>query len=260
MQMRLWPPTNWLLVSCDVGQGDATVINLGNHQAVVVDVGPDPALLDKCLSRLHIRSIPLLILTHFHADHVGGIDAAFHHRRVGIVRVTALGEPQMTTNFVTNFLAHKHATLQVITAGDHLVLGNVEIQCLWPAELIRGQGSDANNASIVLLVTIKGYKFLLSGDVEAPAQQAITKRFKLPDVDVLKVAHHGSRNQDSLFAQELNPDIALISVGKANGYGHPAAETLALYELLGAKIYRTDLSGSISIVESGGRLQAMTSR
>ena len=259
-QFRMWTPSNWLLVSCDVGQGDATVINLGHHQAIVIDVGPDPVLLDKCLTALHIKAIPLLVLTHFHADHVAGLDAVFHRRKVGMIRVTSLADPPSTTKFVTTLLASKSLKAQPMTAGEHIVINQVDIQCLWPAEIIHGEGSDANNASIVLLTTIHGHTFLLAGDVEAPAQKAIAKRYQLPHVEVLKMAHHGSRNQDVQFAQEISPDIAIISVGKDNGYGHPAAETLTLYEVLGTKIYRTDLSGNLAIVESGGMLQVMTSR
>jgi len=260
IQLRMWPPNNWLLVSCDVGQGDATVINLGNHEAIVVDVGPDPNLLDKCLTELRIKAIPLLILTHFHADHVAGLEGIFRHRKVGLIRVTELKDPPLTTKFVANFLADKSLTAKGITAGEHLVIGQVDIRCLWPAEIIRGQGSDANNASIVLLASIRGHTFLLVGDIEAPAQRAITQRYHLSQIEVLKIAHHGSRNQDVQFAQKLAPEIALISVGKGNGYGHPSAETLTLYEVLGAKIYRTDNSGNLAVVESGGSLQVLTSR
>jgi len=201
-----------------------------------------------------------LVLTHFHADHVAGLDAVFRGRKVGMIRVTSLADPLLTTKFVTSLLASKSTSMQAITAGEHLSIGQVDIQCLWPAEIIRGEGSDANNASIVLLATIHGHTFLLAGDVEAPAQKAIVARYQLPHVEVLKMAHHGSRNQEMQFAQELSPDIAFISVGKDNGYGHPAAETLTLYEVLGTKIYRTDRSGHLAIVESGGMLQVMTSR
>lgn len=259
-QTRMWPPRNWLMVSCDVGQGDATVINLGHHQAIVIDTGPDAALLDKCLTGLRIKTVPLLVLTHFHADHVAGLDAVFRGRKVGKIRVTVVGDPPLTKEFVTRFLAGKSQSSLVMTAGEHLVLGRVEIQCLWPAEIISGQGSDANNASIVLLLKIHEHTFLLAGDVEAPAQQAISRHFELPHVEVLKVAHHGSRNQDLRFAQALRPDIALFSVGRDNGYGHPAPETLTLFEVMGSEIYRTDQQGNIAIVESGGRLQVMTSR
>ena len=259
-QLRMWPTNNWLLVSCDVGQGDATVINLGHHQAIVIDVGPDPNLLDKCLTALHIKAIPLLILTHFHADHVSGLDAVFHRRKVGMIRVTSLADPPLTTTFVTGLLASKSLSAQAMTAGEHLAINEVDLECLWPAEIIRGQGSDANNASIVLLAKIHGHTFLLAGDVEAPAQKAITQRYHLPHVEFLKMAHHGSRNQDVQFARDLSPDITFISVGKDNGYGHPAAETLMLYEVLGTKIYRTDRSGNLAVVESGGMLKVMTSR
>ena len=88
-----WPPDGWVLVACDVGQGDALVLNAGPGQAVVVDAGPEPGAVDRCLDRLGVGEVPLLVLTHFHADHVDGITGVFDGRRVGAVRDDPAARP-----------------------------------------------------------------------------------------------------------------------------------------------------------------------
>ena len=255
LSWRMWPPQNWMMVSCDVGQGDATVIKVAQHQAVVIDVGPEPTLIDQCLTRLHINQIPLLILTHFHADHIGGLAGALHHRTVAMVRTSPLNEPNMTYTFADSILTHSRIKFTPMSAGEKLMVQGVAIECLWPARILREQGSDPNNASLVLKVRTMGTTLLLAGDVEAPAQQEIVRSGVLTSVDVLKIAHHGSRNQDSDFARSLKPRIGIISDGQRNPYGHPSPETIALYEALGTRIFRTDEHGEIAILGTVGKHQ-----
>ena len=247
---RMWPPQHWTMVSCDVGQGDATVLNVAPHQAIVIDAGGDAHAVDQCLTGLRVTSIPLLVLTHFHADHVGGLVGVLHGRQVGSVRTSPLFEPALTFAFATHVLDQHHLSFRPITAGEQLHVGNIHLQCLWPSRIIHGQGSDPNNASIVLLAQVGGHRYLLAGDVESPAQKAIVEQYHLTHVDVLKVAHHGSRNQDVEFAKALQPTIGFISVGAHNDYGHPAAETIELYQSLGTHIFRTDLNGGLAVVDS----------
>jgi competence protein ComEC len=121
--------------------------------------------------------------------------------------------------------------------------------------LIAGEGSAANNASIVLSSTIDGISYLLTGDVEPPAQEALLA--VVGPVDVLKIAHHGSPHQSPQFASRVHPRIATISVGAHNDYGHPAQSTIAMYEALGATVLRTDVAGDIAIVWRAGKLVAM---
>ena len=260
LQFRPWPPANWIMVVCDVGQGDGTVIRVGTHSAVVIDVGPDPQSMNRCLDRLHISRIPLLVLSHFHADHVGGLEAVLQGRSVGQVWTSTLQEPELTTAFALRVLQKHGLQEHVATFPEHVVLGDLDIQCLWPARLIRSQGSDPNNASIVLLIRTRGHELLLAGDVEPPAQQAIAHQFGSLNVDVLKIAHHGSPHQDSGFAVDVHPRVAIISVGENNDYGHPAQSTIAMYEALGSTVWRTDRQGSIAVVESDGQLAVRPSR
>ncbi|MDT4988653.1 MAG: competence protein ComEC, partial [Micromonosporaceae bacterium] len=112
-----WPPPGWLMVACDVGQGDASVLPVAPGQGVVVDAGPDPAAVDGCLRRLGIRSVPLLVISHFHVDHVGGVDGVFRGRSVGAVIIPALGQPEFGHRQVLRAAEAGHAPVRTALAG-----------------------------------------------------------------------------------------------------------------------------------------------
>ena len=255
-----WPSPNWVMVSCDVGQGDATVIRVGKNEAVVVDVGGDAKAIDKCLKELHITKIPVLLLTHFHADHVGGLEGAIGNREIGQIRVSPLSDPPTTTAFVKDVLARAKKESTVMTYPERFKVNGVSFTCIWPSELILGQGSDANNASVALAVEAQGISILLAGDIEPPVQEKIAREIPDIDFDVIKVAHHGSRYQSSNFAKWVNAEIAFISVGKDNEYGHPAPETISLYQLTGSQIFRTDLEGDLAISIQDSQIRVATRR
>jgi competence protein ComEC len=258
VELRVWPPRDWLMVQCDVGQGDGAVIRTGEKQAIVIDAGPDDIAMNRCLSDLHITTISILVLTHFHADHVGGLASVLQHRSVEQIWVSPLFSPPMTAQFVRTTLERADVHAQVLTAGTKLAVGQVQLECLWPSRLIIGQGSDPNNASTVLLVTTHGTTILMTGDVEPAAQDAIHVEHPEVHADVVKIAHHGSRNQSETFAQWLHPKVAFISVGQNNDYGHPAKQTISLYELLGSHVFRTDEQGDLALVQHGQSLAVAT--
>ena len=260
LSVKAWPPSDWLMVQCDVGQGDGAVFRTGNKQGIVIDVGPDEVAMDRCLNDLHIATIPLLVLTHFHADHVAGLRSVLSNRKVGQIWVSPLFNPPMTTQHVRGVLKESGAKAQVLTSGAKFEVGDVKLECLWPSKLLLGQGSDPNNASTVLLVTTQGTSVLMTGDIEPAAQDAIRAEHPQVRADVVKIAHHGSRNQSEGFAQWLQPKVAFISVGLDNDYGHPARQTLALYELVGARIRRTDESGDLALVKQDQTLGVVSSR
>lgn len=251
-------PDGWLMMSCDVGQGDATILKVAPHEAIVIDVGGDADLIDKCLNRVEIDRIPLLVLTHFHADHVGGLEGALRDRYVGQVRVTELQDPPLTTQFALDTLRAHDLSWSVWKFPEVMRVGNLTLSCLWPARSITGQGSDANNASIGLLVTGGGITALLPGDMEPPAQEAAISGIAPVAIDVEKVPHHGSRYQSQDFAIWASPTIAIISVGKGNDYGHPAASTIELYQAVGARVLRTDQLGSIFVVRDPSGIHVVT--
>ena len=176
------------------------------------------------------------------ADHVGGVVGVTRGRRIGRVYVTALDDPPGMRSWVQRQLSD--ATLEVMAYPGQFDINGVTFRCLWPSRLITGRGSDANNASVVLHVTSHGSTFLFPGDAEPVAQEAMLT--SLGPVDVLKVAHHGSAYQSANFAARLRPRFAVISVGEDNDYGHPAPATIALYQVLGAIVLRTDRNGSVA--------------
>jgi len=250
-----WPGSNWVFVNCDVGQGDGAVINLGGGSAIVIDVGPDPVAMDSCLRALHIERISLLVLSHFHADHVNGLSGALHGRDVESVWVSNNPEPALEYTQTRELLRNRPLT--VVHQGQksefNSALGLVKIFVLWPRVEVEklpslpGDGSGINNSSIALLITIGRISIYTAGDTEPPAQQAIAESRLIQKVDLLKVSHHGSAYQYAPLIDLLKPKVAIISVGAGNSYGHPAPSTVAALEQRGAHVLRTDVDGAISL-------------
>jgi competence protein ComEC len=250
-----WPPPGWQLVACDVGQGDALVLNGGPGTAVVVDTGPDPRPADKCLRSLGIHRVPYLLLTHFHADHVEGLPGVLHGRTVSEIGVSPLAEPPGEVERVNRWTTAAHVPITHPKVGDVRSVAGLTWRVLWPRELIR-EGSAPNNASVVLLVTsATGLRMLLTGDIETPVQQALHRAEPDLRVDVLKTAHHGSALQDPEFVRSLGARVAMTSVGIGNVYGHPARWTLALLRGAGMVSGRTDLDGDLAATVVNGRLR-----
>ena len=250
-----WPPDGWVLAMCDVGQGDGLVLNAGPGTGVVVDAGPDPALIDRCLDRLGIAHVPLIVLTHFHADHVDGLPGVLENRDVGEVDVTSMVDPPEGAAAVERALAQSSARPAVVAAyGLTRRVGDVTLQTLWPLPGAPtagiGDGSAANDASVVLLAEVRGVRILLTGDIEPPGQLALRRTLPGLDVDVLKVPHHGSRHQDLEFLTGLRARLALISVGADNDYGHPDPGVVSALTATGAVVRRTDLDGDVLVLRT----------
>jgi competence protein ComEC len=244
-----WPPAGWRFAMCDVGQGDALVLSAGPGTAVVVDTGPEPGPVDRCLRDLGVRSVPLLILTHFHADHVDGLPGVLRGRRVGAIETTVLDEPAEQAAGVRREAAAAGVPLLRAAVGERRRLGPLEWQVLWPPPAPAALPDDGpNDASVALLVRTGLLTLLLMGDLEPPAQEELLESEPdLPRVDVLKVAHHGSSYQDPELLARVRPRLALISVGAGNPYGHPAPRTVAALRSLGAVVLRTDTDGPIAV-------------
>jgi competence protein ComEC len=215
-----FPAGDWDLFICDVGQGDAAVISLPDNRAIVIDVGPSPELIDKCLRNLRVKRISLLILTHPHADHVAGLSGATKNR---IVDATWYGN---------------------IAAGSKAVIGEYSIEVLWPLA-VGATDENPNNISIAAMIRSTDLTLFAAGDIEPPVQEQL--RGQVGKVDVYKVAHHGSRFQDIQLMQEIDATLAVISAGEGNTYGHPAPQTLQSLQGLGAHILRTDIDGAIAV-------------
>ena len=257
-----WPPPDWLALACDVGQGDALVLRGDSGGAVVIDAGPDPLAIDRCLDDAGIERVDLLVLTHHHADHVDGVPGVLDGRLVSQALVSPLREPIEQADKVEDWL--DGIPITPARTGQALRVDGIALTVLWPQRIIRGPESAPNNASVVLLAEVRGIRMLLLGDVEVAAQVALRTSLAGPGVDIVKVAHHGSRFQDPALASWTAGRVALISVGEGNRYGHPAPETLRAWEYAGALVARTDLAGDVAIIgpddEPGAALGVVTRR
>ena len=260
--LQRWPAGDWHIAQCDVGQGDSLVINLGHHRAIVIDVGPDSTAADKCLRDLKIKEISLLILSHFHADHVGGLSAVLHGRKVGQVWISNNLQPEIESRSALDALnASQIATVQ---KGLVTQIGQVNLKVLWPEASVRsfeelpGEGSMINNSSIAVLLTTADWSLFSAGDLEPPAQRELVNL--VSPVDIYKVSHHGSKYQDEALAKALSPQIGLISVGAKNPYGHPAPESIDSLTRLGTQVLRTDRDGAVAITASNHHLKVHRSK
>ncbi|CAM5325751.1 membrane protein [Streptomyces purpurascens] len=272
-----WPPPGWRLVMCDVGQGDAMVLAAGEGAGVVVDAGPDPQLVDHCLRALGITRIPLVVLTHFHADHVAGLPGVLRGRAVGAIEATGFEEPADQAAFVRRLAAARRVPVTSAAAGEQRRAGGLSWQVVWPPPSPPPPSAGSppgshpgvlpahpapegpNDASVAMLVRSAGLRLLLLGDLEPPAQRALARSpaaEALEGVDVLKVAHHGSAYQDPGLIHRAAPRLALISCGANNTYGHPAPGTVAArWRAGGATVLRTDRDGALAVVGGGGELR-----
>lgn len=246
----------------DVGQGDSSIIITPDDRVVMIDSGPNESLILRYLQDLGISHIDLLIATHAHADHITGMD-----------KVIAKCKPKA---FIDPGIPHTTATYQrMITAIDKyninyyegisrkINLGSLTFTILPPADpLIKD--SELNNNSVVVRLDFKDFSCLFTGDIEKEREgQLLTESTSNLNVDILKVAHHGSSSSSSpLFIKSVGPKIAVICCGQGNKYkyGHPHQETISLLQSLGIEIYRIDLNGTILIKTDGIDYQIFTEK
>ena len=241
---RRWLPDHWALVACDVGQGDGVVLHTGEASAMVIDVGLQGDVMDHCLDDLGISVIDALVITHFHADHVGGLRGALKGREVKAAFTTPLNEPANEARDAQAIVKEHGVQFTVLRAGASQQSGSVSWKVLWPSHLI---DDGPNNASIVLVADAGGLRFVLPGDIEPAAQAAVMAENPSPQAQVAKVPHHGSRFQDPAFARWTGASLSFISVGVGNDYGHPAVSTITNWQAAGATVARTDQQGALAI-------------
>lgn len=241
----------WVL---DVGQGDAIFIETPNGKQVLVDGGPGEVVLAKLgqLMGPTDRTLDAIVPTHPDADHVAGLVSVLARYEVAAVYETGLTKGTRVAAALAQGIRDEGAQRHVVKAGDGFEVDGVEFDVLWPDDSYDGQAiSDTNRAGIVLLVRYGETSLLLTADTEAAEEAAYAER--AGDVDVLKVGHHGSRTSSSrALLSAVTPDVAVISCGEDNSYGHPHAEVLARFQDMGIQTFRTDLSGEILIRSSGG--------
>ncbi len=236
------------VVFLDVGQGDSILIQKGTHQ-ILIDGGPsgkvELAKLGKYLPYFD-REIDVVIATHPDKDHIAGLVEAARNYRIGKVLTTAAGKDTQVYKEWKDILDYnKIETLEALR-GDRISFEGAEIKILNPEAPVDPAIGEANNESVVARLDYGENSFLFTGDIESPAENKIIASGEDIDVDVLKVAHHGSKYSTSgVFLDKVTPKDAVISVGKNNSYGHPTQVVLEALKERNIDILRTDEKGDI---------------
>ena len=243
-----WLGGDWQVVACDVGQGDATLAKTRTGDIVLVDTGPDAAALDDCLNAAGVSKIDLLVISHWHADHIGGLPAALE-REVGEVLLPCGKSPIGGQRWASALIAG----LPLRQAEAGLSLNSVEVLACPPDA--GAEGSEVNNSSLVVAVDVASGRLLLAADAETALQEELMSSFAAHQFAIVKVPHHGSLSQSPSFAAWTGAKWAWVSVGKDNDYGHPAPETLAQYLAAGLQLADTESCGAIAWLATGWHTQ-----
>ena len=246
---------------CDVGQGDAMLVRTGPGRALMVDVGPADGEVGRCLADLAITELDLLVLTHFHADHVGALQEVLAATQVDQVLLSPVRDPPAQAAAVTDALDDAEVPWSVALAGGERATAEpgdaVSWQVLAPAPglALEAEGG-ANEGSVALLIDTAHLSVMTLGDLEAAGQAALLSTLQaagIGPVDVVKMAHHGSQTQDAALALWLSPQVTLVSSGAGNTYGHPAPSALDLYRSVGSAIVRTDTCSTFALLVRDGQ-------
>ncbi len=240
-----WPDGRLRVVFCDVGQGDSILMSKGSMQ-VLVDGGPGDKVLS-CLGRqmpFWDRQIEVVVNTHGEEDHMGGLGEVLERYKVGKVIVSGWGDGDSWIE--------KGRQVEVYEAkkGDVIKAGEISFKVLWPEKeknKVLG-ASSLNEQSLVLLASYGRFDWLLTGDIGVETENSLDG---LVDVEVLKVAHHGSKfSSGESFLRKVKPELAVIQVGR-NSFGHPTDEVLERLKASGVKVMRNDIHGDIKVVSDG---------
>lgn len=266
------------IVFCDVGQGDAAYIRTPNNQDMLIDGGPDDKVLS-CLGRhmpFYDRTIDVVVLTHPQKDHLQGLISVVERYTVKYFVIGMEGNTTEGYKKLVTAISDKKIPVKNLYTGDKFSLGKVEFDVLWPekswvaaqlgSDLERAKGltpdsavlglstdTELNDFSYYLDLKYGSFSALFTGDADSRIQPEIMKSADLPDVDVLKFPHHGSKyGATDEFLEKVSPETAVISSGK-NPWGHPTKEALDLLLDRKVQIKRTDLEGDVEIISNGRR-------
>ena len=253
-------PSNLEINFIDVGQGDSMLICTSYHKTILIDGGGSldkdsydvgektlvPYLLNK-----NIKKLDYIIVSHFDSDHVGGLLTVMEKLQVENAIISKQIEKSENYDEFKKIAREKRIKIIVVEKGDLIKIDNdTKIQILWPKEEQIRENA-LNNNSIVAKLTYKKFSILLTGDIEEIAERQIISEYREKNIlnaTILKVAHHGSKTSSTKsFLEAVKPKISLIGVGKNNLFGHPNGEVIERLEKIGAKVYRTDEMGEISI-------------
>lgn len=237
----------------DVGQGDSLLLTTPSGQRILIDAGTSSSGVADTLLRMNVDRLDYAFSTHPHADHIGGMAEVIE--RIPVVQYFDSGSRHTTRTYrkLQETLSSRGIARKSVSAGQTFDLGDgATMKVIWPGTMrLEGTRSDLNSNSVVLRVDNGDDCMLFTGDAEEDTEHAIV-RHNFQPCELLKVAHHGSRHSTSQsFLNAVTPEIALISAGSGNRYRHPGEETLRKLHRMDVEVYRTDLTGHVTIVSTG---------
>lgn len=240
----------------DVGQADSILIRAGNNN-MLIDAGnnEDGALIVSYLKELGVEQLDYVVGTHPHEDHIGGMDDIINNFDIETYMMPDVLSTTKTFEEVLTDLSNNNLTYLVPKEGSSYDLGSADVKIIYVGE----EGGDLNDASVVLKLTYGDNSFLFTGDATSNVEEELLESNANIKSDVLKVAHHGSDySSTNEFIDAVNPEYAVISVGKNNSYNHPSLNTLEKFNKRGIKVYRTDEDNTIIFTSNGSDLTITT--
>ena len=248
----------------DVGQGDAIFIETPSYHQILIDGGPDSTILEKLSKEMPFwdRSIDLIILTHPERDHLTGLIEVLEKYKVENILWTGIVRDTAEYKEWKKLIEEEKAEIFIAKAGQKIScltwqIKQCDLEILQPFESLEGKEfKDSNNTSIISKLVFGKNSFLFTGDAYKNVEVELINKEAEIDSDVLKVAHHGSKTSSSEeFIKAVSPEIAVISAGRENKYGHPNQEVLELLEKYGIRVLRTDKDGDIKIFSDGKEIK-----
>jgi len=243
----------------NVGQGDSLLLTTSNGQQILIDAGTARSGTADTLERMGVEKLDWVISTHPHADHIGGLKEIIERFPVGGYYHSGDSHTTRTYSHLVQTLREQRIESRAAKAGQLFELGDgATMRVLWPGTMrLDGTRSDLNSNSVILRIENGEDCMLLMGDAEEPTERAIL-RHNFQTCELLKVAHHGSRHSSSeRFLNAVDPDIALISVGDGNRYRHPGKATIDKLHRMEVAVYRTDLTGHVTVQSTGQGLEVI---
>ena len=249
---------DWEVLNCDVGQGDALLVRSGSSVSLV-DVGPDPQLLRNCLQSAGVQRIEILVISHYDADHVAGVDG-LEGVDIGLAVLPGFADDRPLADKVQGRMRVWAEKTAIGQRGMEGVLGDCEWRILEPSFEAR-EATDSNDASLVSLYVCPNFELLALGDLGEAGQTRLLASsralFSSAATRIVKVAHHGSADQSRELYEALAPEVAILSVGE-NRFGHPTDRILRILSSVGSRILRTDIQGAVSIASDSKGLRFRT--